>query len=232
MNSLHAILRPLHDLWNQAVAIWIAGGWAMYAIAANALVMFLLGMHIYVRLREKGFASVSETTWRRWMDRPGERRGAVGQLLDFVSGARTLEDNAANFEELEATEVAPFERDLMVMKICVSAAPLLGLLGTVTGMLATFKALSTGGGGDQTMGMIADGISEALITTETGLVIALPGLFLQYVLARNVERYKMFLAHLETVCTQALYRTIHSKDAASAPRGGDGGQPALAAPNA
>jgi biopolymer transport protein ExbB/TolQ len=45
---------------------------------------------------------------------------------------------------LRATEVAPFERDLRVMKICVGAAPLLGLFGTVTGMLATFGALASG----------------------------------------------------------------------------------------
>jgi len=95
-----------------------------------------------------------------------------------------------------------------MMKICVSAAPLLGLLGTVTGMLTTFGALSTGAGGDKTMSMVAGGISEALITTETGLVVALPGLFFQYQLGRTYERYKAFLAHLETVCTQSLYRRL------------------------
>jgi len=98
------------------------------------------------------------------------------------------------------------------MKICVSTAPLLGLLGTVTGMLATFGALASGSGGEKTMGMIAGGISEALITTETGLVIALPGLFFQYQLSREYERYKAFLAHLETVCTQKLYKKLRKEE--------------------
>ena len=75
------------------------------------------------------------------------------------------------------------------MKVTVSTAPLLGLLGTVTGMLATFDALAAGSGGDKTMDLVAGGISEALITTETGLVIALPGLFFQFILARKRERY-------------------------------------------
>jgi biopolymer transport protein ExbB len=95
-----------------------------------------------------------------------------------------------------------------VMKVAVGAAPLFGLLGTVTGMLTTFGALASGSGGDQTMGMIAAGISEALITTETGLVIALPGVFFQYMLSRRLQAYKAFLAHLETVCTQTVHRRL------------------------
>ena len=75
-------------------------------------------------------------------------------------------------------------------------------------MLTTFDALATGAGGQKTMGMIAGGISEALITTETGLLIALPGLFFQYQLMRKHERYKAFLAHVESVCTQKLYRQL------------------------
>ena len=94
----------------------------------------------------------------------------------------------------------------MLMKVCVSAAPLLGLLGTVTGMLTTFAALSEGSGGDQTMSAIAGGISEALVTTMTGLVIALPGLFFQYVLGRKFAEYRYFLDRLETMCRQRLLR--------------------------
>ncbi len=56
------------------------------------------------------------------------------------------------------------------------------------------------------MGLVAEGISQALVTTETGLIIALPGLFFQYQLARQLDRYKAFLAHLQAVCTQNMYR--------------------------
>jgi biopolymer transport protein ExbB len=210
---MSAITEPLQQLWEQAFAIWLSGGWAMIAIAATALVMFGLGMQIWLKLSAKGFASVREKTWRRWIDHPNERKGPIGELLNFVTGGVSLKDTAIFFEELRATEIDPFERDLRVMKICVSAAPLLGLLGTVTGMLATFAALASGSGGDKTMGLVAEGISEALVTTETGLVIALPGLFFQYQLVRKHERYKAFLAHLETVCTQKLYKKLQSKDA-------------------
>ena len=205
-------------VWEQAVAIWLSGGWGMIALAVNALVLFTLGMHVLLKLRAKGYQSVSEKTWRRWIDHPDERRGPVGKMLDFVTGAKSLKQAGVFFEELRATEIVPFERDLRVMKICVSAAPLLGLLGTVTGMLATFGALAYGSGGEKTMGLVAEGISEALITTETGLIIALPGLFFQYQLSRQLDRYKAFLAQLETICTQKLYKELRARKEAAPKR--------------
>lgn len=210
---MDAMTEHLKSLWVQATSIWFSGGWGMMALAVNALVLFGLGMHILLRLQEKGFMSLPEKTWRRWIEQPAERKGPIGEILDFVTGGVSIKDTVRFFRELRTTEIAPFERDLRVMKICVSTAPLLGLLGTVTGMLATFGALASGSGGEKTMGLVARGISEALITTETGLVIALPGLFFQYHLARQHERYKTFLAHMETVCTQKLYKKLRKQEA-------------------
>jgi biopolymer transport protein ExbB len=201
-------MEQLGTLWGQAVDIWVSGGWAMIALAVNAMVLFALGMHVLSRLRAKGYRSVPEKTWRRWIDHPKERRGPIGRILDLATGAQSLKQTSVLFAELRSVEVAPFERDLRVMKVCVSAAPLLGLLGTVTGMLATFGALAVGSGGDKTMGLVAEGISEALVTTETGLIIALPGLFFQYQLARQLERYRAFLTHLEAVCTQKQHKAL------------------------
>lgn len=210
------------DLVTRVLGIWRSGGWAMIALALNALLLFWLGTNLWLRLSGRGYRSVPESRWRRWIAHPNERRGPVGKLIDFVMGATDLDDMGVRFSELQSTEVAPFDRDLRFMKRCVSAAPLLGLLGTVTGMLATFSALAEGSGGEKTMDLVAGGISEALITTETGLVIALPGLFFQYHLTRNRNRYEAFLAHLETVCTQ--YFCVNRKLTATA----DG--PALEAP--
>jgi biopolymer transport protein ExbB len=209
---MNMITEQLIALWKQAVAIWLSGGWGMVALAVDALVMLVLGMRVLLKLHEKRYQSVPEKTWRDWINHPGGRRGPVGELLDFVTGAKSLKQTSVFFEELRTTEIDPFDRDLRVMKICVGAAPLMGLLGTVTGMLATFGALASGSGGEKTMGLVAGGISEALVTTETGLIIALPGLFYQHLLSRKLEGYKVFLAHLETICTQKLYKTLHKAD--------------------
>ncbi len=211
MIQIEKIIPQFLAVWNQAVDIWVAGGWCMPPIAFASLVMFAIGASVYLRLGQTGFLSVPEKTWRNWIDHPQQRRGPIGQMLDFVAGGKTIQETAMYFEELRTTEIAPYERDLRVMKICVSVSPLLGLLGTVTGMLATFAALASGSGGEKTMALVAKGISEALITTETGLVIALPGIFFQYQLVRKHDRYKAFLAHLETVCTQKLYRELQDQ---------------------
>jgi len=216
--TIDVIFETIRNVWEQASTIWLQGGWAMIPIAVIALVMFAMGMHVHLRLRDKRFGSVPEKTWRGWIDNPTERKGTIGELLDRVTDGRTLEEAGALFRHLRETETQPMERDLRVMRICVSAAPLVGLLGTVTGMLATFQALATGSGGEKTMALVAEGISEALITTETGLVIALPGLFMQYQLARKHEAYKAFLAHLESVCTQSLYRRLRRKPGESTAR--------------
>ncbi len=213
---MDAFLQQLGSVWSQATRIWISGGWCMPPIALTALALFGLGVHVYLRLRETAFHSVPEKTWRRWIDDAAEREGRIGELLAFVTGNRTLDSMAAAFQEVRTTELASFERDLRVMKVCIGAAPLLGLLGTVTGMLSTFDALASGSGGEKTMELVAKGISEALITTETGLVIALPGVFMLYQIGRRFERYKAFLAHVETVCTQNLYRKL-KKDAEAVP---------------
>jgi biopolymer transport protein ExbB len=192
----------MNDLLQEAFGIWRSGGWAMIALAVNAMILFAIGVNLWLNLKTHATRRVPESTWKRWIGHKNERRGYIGELLDFVTGAKDLDELGVRFNELHASEIAPFSRDLRFMKRCVSTAPLLGLLGTVTGMLTTFSALATGSGGEKTMDMVAGGISEALITTETGLLIALPGLFFQFHLTRERERYEAFLSHLETACTQ------------------------------
>ncbi|MCR9246591.1 MAG: MotA/TolQ/ExbB proton channel family protein [bacterium] len=208
------ILETLAAIWVETATIWNDGGWCMPPLASLAFITFALGIHIHLRLSGKRYRDVPEGLWRRWIDLPDRREGPIGWLLDNVTGAASVKEQATAFAEIRSAELAPFQRDLRVMKVCVAAAPLLGLLGTVTGMLQTFDALATGGGGDQTMGMVAKGISAALITTETGLVIAIPGLFFRFHLQRKFDEYRAFLAHLETVCTQKLYRRLRQHAAA------------------
>lgn len=80
---------------------------------------------------------------------------------------------------------------LAVIGVLAGIAPLLGLLGTVTGMISTFDILSIFGTGNA-KGM-AGGISEALITTQTGLLVAIPGLYMKGFLDRRARNLKQNL---------------------------------------
>ena len=80
---------------------------------------------------------------------------------------------------------------LMFVKIIATVAPLLGLLGTVTGMIQTFQAITLYGAGDPQM--MAGGISQALVTTVLGLVVALPTLFLHWLASGRAKRVEQLL---------------------------------------
>jgi len=84
-------------------------------------------------------------------------------------------------DEAITREVPALEKGLPVIKLFAAVAPLLGLLGTVTGMIATFQSISLFGTGDPKL--MADGISQALVTTMLGLCVAIPLLFLYNLVA-------------------------------------------------
>ena len=73
-------------------------------------------------------------------------------------------------------ELPGLTRGEALVKLLAAVAPLLGLLGTVVGMIVTFQAISLFGTGDPKL--MADGISQALVTTALGLIVAIPLLFL------------------------------------------------------
>jgi biopolymer transport protein ExbB len=78
-----------------------------------------------------------------------------------------------------------FQRGLPFIAVGAACAPLLGLLGTVTGIISTFKLITVFGSGD--VKMLSAGISEALITTEFGLIVAIPSLLLHAFLSRKAR---------------------------------------------
>lgn len=89
-------------------------------------------------------------------------------------------------DEAIMREAPPLERFITVIKIISAAAPLLGLLGTVTGMIQTFQAMTLFGTGDPKL--MAGGISQALVTTVIGLVVAIPTLFFHSIVAGMSRR--------------------------------------------
>ena len=89
-------------------------------------------------------------------------------------------------KEITIKETSPYESRLNLLASVISISPMLGLLGTVTGMIRAFTNISKYGTGDAAI--VADGIAEALLTTAAGLMIAIPVIVIYNYLNRRLEK--------------------------------------------
>ena len=97
------------------------------------------------------------------------------------------------FIRASGQELARYQQGMATLDTCITAAPLLGLLGTVTGMMRTFGALGTGDIG-AAAGQITGGVAEALIATAMGLAVAIVGLLPYNYLNARAEQAKQDVA--------------------------------------
>jgi len=207
MQKLPQILQPL---FQEALPVWISGGWAMIPLAVTGLIMYAMGFSSLFQLFLVGARHAPGRAWNAWKKNPESpaRFNPLQRIIIDAMKCGSLHEMETFFSLLMSEGVSPFSHRLKVMGVCVTCAPLLGLLGTVTGMLTTFGGLAKGGG-DQTMDIISKGIAEALITTETGLVVALTGLLIHFVLTRQQQRYELAVTHIQTLCMSAFQHEEH-----------------------
>ena len=105
------------------------------------------------------------------------------------------------------------ERGLSAIAVTASVAPLLGLLGTVSGMIKTFKLMTLFGAGDANA--VSGGISESLVTTELGLIVAIPALVVHALMSRRCHHY---MAGLESYAVKLSHQISPDTDTDSAVR--------------
>ena len=110
-------------------------------------------------------------------------KNALGRVLQAYESNREVDTETLELKLGEAIlkEVPPLQRGILIIKVISVVAPLLGLLGTVTGMINTFQAITLFGTGDPTR--MAGGISQALVTTQLGLYVAVPTVLLHTVVS-------------------------------------------------
>jgi biopolymer transport protein ExbB len=128
------------------------------------------------RIAYLGFTYLRIQAQLRDISRPGQAN-PLGRVLAAVEGIPLQEEELLQLKLDEAVlaEIPALERGNGLIKLLAATSPLLGLLGTVTGMILTFQAISLFGSGDPKL--MAGGISQALVTTVLGLVVAIPLLF-------------------------------------------------------
>jgi biopolymer transport protein ExbB len=184
---------------DRVLQIWISGGWVMIPLFLLATLLYAQAFQLLMYLRRTRLDAANEAQWWQWVRSPETAEGRVAEIIRYTQTDSSSPKQIRNrFDEVRLALVALIDRRTQFVGTLVAAAPLLGLLGTVLGMLQTFFGISTSAG-HETADVIAGGISEALITTETGLVIALPGLFLVMMIQRRRHDLEAKLARLESL---------------------------------
>ncbi|MFW5781711.1 MAG: MotA/TolQ/ExbB proton channel family protein [Candidatus Muiribacteriaceae bacterium] len=124
----------------------------------------------------------------------GDYNPFFGKITEFVlknSHGLCMEDI---MNEISVAENRIISGRNGILRSLVNAAPLLGLLGTVTGMIHTFSVLNSGAGSHS---MLSSGISQALITTQLGLIAALPGIAAIGLLQSDIRQFQIRLHNYE-----------------------------------
>lgn len=189
----------MNDFFQNAfLPIWHAGGPLMYPLVGLAMLIFFTGVEMIVYLKDiEGKKGASDLTIEDWVSDPSHAGGEVRGMIEYGKGALPVQRDVINrFAEMRNEHLSRIERRRQMLAVFVGAAPLTGLLGTVIGMLSTFKGLAISTGG-QTVNMVADGISEALITTQFGLVVAIPGYVMLTVLEKRQNRLDTLITRIE-----------------------------------
>lgn len=175
-----------------------SGGWVMILLAVLALILYVTAFDLIHFVYSGNLGRGGQENWLDWVMHPEKGEGQTGEIIQYTQhGAINTKRIQHRFEEVRFETVSRVNHRLVLLNTLVAAAPLAGLLGTVIGMLNTFSGLAAGG--NESMARVAGGIEEALLTTQTGLLIALPGVFVSLLIKRRKHCLEAAIATLESM---------------------------------
>lgn len=162
---------------------WHQGGYIGYAITAVGVFAFLLAIWRLVVLM-----GVSGKVNSQLKSDKANTNNPLGRVLKIHEDNPQMDSETLELKLSEGIlrETPKLESGLTLLKIIAAIAPLMGLLGTVTGMIVTFQAITIFGAGDPKA--MAGGISGALITTVLGLLVAIPVVLLHTIVNGRAQR--------------------------------------------
>lgn len=191
---------------SESFEFWQSAGWFAGLLLLLSVVSWFWLLSLYFKLNQSSFRTSmyeAEITDRlqkgenssvilEWLSK---QAGIVPRIISYVFAGNNHSsiDIKDRYLEASGSEINSIEREFGLLNSMVTAAPLLGLLGTVVGMIETFRGLSNISG----MEVISSGISKALLTTQLGLIIALPGIFGLVYLKRKFGRLVLELDRLQ-----------------------------------
>jgi biopolymer transport protein ExbB len=175
-----------------------SGGIVMIPILTVSFFMWVLIINRMLFLRRLYIHNISQDTAGQLVKEnrvPDKRyQGANSLLVREFLAARSHDPKLDDFilDEIVVRLISGMDTHLATIRVLAGVAPLLGLLGTVTGMMGTFDVITVFGTGN--VKAMAGGISVALITTQTGLMVSIPGLYMSGFLAKRAHNVKYRIA--------------------------------------
>ncbi len=201
------------DLVQISVQYWLKGGILLLPIAAVCFLIWFYFLKLNYRItvglnapddleyRLHGMIARGET-WSVISRDAAEISPFLGRILGYITANSRGNDPRVLFDDVTREETGSVQRDLTVLRALVAAAPLLGLIGTVLGMMDTFSVISSEA--RMSTAPLASGISKALITTQFGLVVALPGIFAVNSLKQKSRQLSIRLSSFEHYLADGL----------------------------
>lgn len=188
-------METLNSIWPLFTDIIKSGGLIMYPIITISVLVWMLGLQKFYSLIKiehsfKMFCKYQNNTG--WT--PFNRFSEIAKHRNFSN-----KEFSSVFDEMMIETIPALESGFSSMSSLIAAAPLLGLLGTVIGMIKTFAVIMQFGIGNPHM--MAEGISIALLTTQAGLTAAFPGMLFHNWL---IERKENLIANINNK-TSRLY---------------------------
>lgn len=191
-----------------------AGGWLMIPLVLCSIFTVAIAIERFIRLKRSmvlpkelllsGGADVQQVV-QQLQNSQSLQTSSLGRILVSGLQSKTHSEQYAR-AQMEATasqEIGYLEKNINFLGTLSAVAPLLGLLGTVVGIIESFLVIDMGSNSNPTM--MIPGISKALITTAAGMLIAIPALFAYRYFQRLVQEYVAELEQQATLFHAALF---------------------------
>jgi biopolymer transport protein ExbB len=197
----------LNSIWEQFQAEFMTiitdGGVLMVPLTILALTIYYTAFKLFYFFSEHKFYKVDRNKLLELVFNKEKAEGELRDVLEYTQADTSITVNQmkGRFAEILSAYLAEVDSKRAYLLILITTAPLMGLLGTVMGMLTTFSGLAVSAGGS-TVDQIAAGISEALITTQTGLIIAIPAYVMATLIQKRRNEMEACLTTMEALTVQ------------------------------
>lgn len=185
-----------------------SGGFVMWPLAILVLILWYALGYRFHTLKRGSNANVRNLVRKFSQGIRTQPQGLIDGAI--VEALKVVETHGANkysrklLDDLFAQWLVVIKRYKTTIKTIVIVAPLIGLLGTVSGMIETFDSLASAELFSQSGG-IAGGISQALFTTQLGLVVAVPGLIMGRILDKKARNMELELEQIKDIlCSEGV----------------------------